>query len=88
MWQAWPDIVGALGAACVVAMYVKVQLSPDFVKKYAFSAINLFGAALILLSVVADWNMAAFLINIFWVVVSFYGLYRCYHYQRTRHEHG
>jgi hypothetical protein len=38
--------------------------------------LNLVGACLIMLSLYQDWNLPAFLIEVFWAVISIYGLLR------------
>ncbi len=77
----WHDIVGNLGVLCIVGCYLLLQLGKMTSEMLAFSVINLIGAALILISLSVEFNLAAAMIEIFWVMISVVGIVR---YLRNR----
>ncbi|MDD3288939.1 MAG: hypothetical protein PHX43_08075 [Alphaproteobacteria bacterium] len=76
------DIIGLMGVATSISCYARVQWHRDFAKSIFYSVGNLFGAALIGVSLWHKWNMAAFVCNAFWALISVYGMYRCLKYSR------
>ena len=68
------DIVGLAGAAIFVAAYFANQQrwlrSEDW--RYPFA--NLIGAVLILVSLVFEWNFPSVVIEVFWAIISIYGM--------------
>ena len=69
------DVVGALGVTLIVATYFALQagrLSTGF----RYSLLNGVGAAMILYSLIFDFNLAAFLVEFFWLAISLYGIWR------------
>ena len=68
------DIVGLAGAAIFVAAYFANQQrwlrSEDW--RYPFA--NLVGAVLILVSLVFEWNFPSAVIEVFWAIISIYGM--------------
>jgi hypothetical protein len=41
-----------------------------------YSALNAFGAGMIVISLLANFNLSAFLIEVFWILISFVGIVR------------
>ncbi len=68
------DIVGFAGAAVFVAVYFANQQrwlrSEDW--RYPFA--NLIGAVLILVSLALEWNFPSVVIEVFWAIISVYGM--------------
>ena len=73
---AWYDLVGLVGVACIAGAYLLLQTERLHARRPVFSALNAAGAALVLFSLVFSFNLAAALIEAFWLVVSLYGLWR------------
>lgn len=71
-----PDAIGMLGALLIVAAYFLLQTGRLAARSVAFSLVNGLGAAGILFSLVFDFNLAAFVIEFFWLVISGYGFVR------------
>lgn len=70
------DIIGLAGAALIIAAYLLLQtgkLSPSGI---LYSSLNAAGALLIIISLIINWNLAAFIIEVFWLMISLYGLYK------------
>lgn len=70
------DIVGMLGAAMIVIAYFLLQTERLDPRSVNFSLLNGLGAAGILFSLVFDFNLAAFAIEFFWLLISVYGFIR------------
>jgi hypothetical protein len=58
----------------VIAVYFATQQRWLSAEDWRFPFANLLGAGFILVSLMADWNLAAFVVEVFWVLISLYGL--------------
>lgn len=67
-------ISGMIGAVLVIAAYLANQAKRLPSDDWRFSAANLLGAALILVSLYNAWNLPAALVEVFWGAISLYGL--------------
>ena len=70
------DLLGLLGSFVVIAAYFASQRGWVEASDWRFPLANLLGALLILISLAFAWNLAAFVIEIFWIAISIYGLAR------------
>lgn len=70
------DGVGILGAAFIVVAYLLLQIGRLDSKALSFSVANGLGAAGIIFSLFFEFNLSAFAIESFWLVISLYGVYR------------
>ena len=70
----WYDWLGSLGVLIIVAAYLWLQIGRIAGQNVVFSGANLLGSMLILLSLYFDFNFSAALIEIFWIVISLFGL--------------
>lgn len=75
-----PDALGILGAVISIYCYARAQWQREYVKRMEYSLGNLIGTILILISLAYHWNVASFISNIAWGIVSLYGVYRCAKY--------
>jgi hypothetical protein len=80
------DLIGVIGVAISVYCYIRLQWQRDYVKRLRFSILNFFAAAMLALSLLHNWNIAAFLGNTCWMFVSIYGIYRCLKYLAKEKE--
>jgi len=69
------DITGMVGVIMILITYGLVQTDRMDVKSVGYSFYNGLGAILILISLWADFNLSAFVIEIFWIIFSIGGLY-------------
>lgn len=69
-----PDLAGVLGVALVLLAYALLQLGRVDHRAPIYSAQNLVGAALILYSLVYDFNLPSALIEGAWALISAFGL--------------
>lgn len=77
MLYSWHDLVGNVGVVVIVATYLLLQLENLPATSPFYSIANGLGAVLILISLVSDFNLSAFVIEAAWFLISVYGLVRC-----------
>ena len=70
------DIVGTVGVILIVAAYFLLQIGKMKNDSLLFSVGNGVGAALILFSLLFEFNAPAFLIEFFWLLISIIGVVR------------
>jgi purine-cytosine permease-like protein len=76
------DIAGVIGSVIVIVAYFATQAGWFGANDPRFAWANLVGAVLIISSLVMDWNLAAFIVEIFWLLISVFGLARYYFSRR------
>lgn len=74
-WTKVATIVGLVGSLMIVGAYLAGLEKLDS-RRRGLLVINLTGACLILVSLVFDFNLAATSIELFWVAISVYGLFK------------
>ncbi|TDF41752.1 hypothetical protein EYS14_02575 [Alteromonadaceae bacterium M269] len=67
---------GLVGAAFVLCAYFMISQKKWSEGQVRYHLFNILGAGLILFSLTFDFNIAAFVIQVFWIVIGFLGLYR------------
>lgn len=72
---AFHDIVGILGSALIVVTYLLLQVKKIQVSDVSYSVLNALGAGSILYSLSKDFNLSAFVIEFFWLLISFIGIF-------------
>jgi hypothetical protein len=77
------DVVGLAGVALIMAMYVLLQTGRTSAARPSFSIGNAVGSALILYSLTFDFNFSAALIEVFWLLISLYGIWRAMRMKRS-----
>tara|TARA_R110002073_G_scaffold76668_2_gene186171 strand:+ start:1033 stop:1302 length:270 start_codon:yes stop_codon:yes gene_type:complete len=70
------DTIGMVGTMLVVLAYFLLQLERTDPKGLAYNMINLVGAILLLFSLCFHFNLASFVIEIFWITASLIGLWK------------
>ncbi len=68
------DAVGAVGVMIIIVTYLLLQTGKMESRGIAYSAFNAFGSAMIIVSLWFDFNLAAFIVEFFWLVISIYGI--------------
>lgn len=74
--MAWHEALGLVGVATIVGAYLLLQLGRLDPRRPVYPAANGVGAGLVLLSLVFDFNLAAFVVEGFWVLISLFGVVR------------
>jgi hypothetical protein len=72
------DIIGMLGTVLVVLAYYLLQLEKIGAKSLIYNVMNLVGAAFLLTSLCFTFNLASFVIELFWIGASLIGLWKIY----------
>ena len=72
--ELFANIIGMLGTTAVVGTYFMLQLNKIDSKSLAYNLWNLVGAILLLLSLLVHFNLASFVIELFWIAASIVGL--------------
>ena len=70
------DAAGVAGVVMILAAYAGATSGKLDPKRPRALLLNLFGAGLILLSLVYDFNLSAFLMEAAWAAVALFGLVR------------
>jgi len=70
------NVVGMVGTSMVVGAYFLIQLNKMDAKGLAYNLLNLFGALFLLLSLLVHFNLASFVIELFWIAASLVGLWQ------------
>jgi len=70
------DLLGNIGVALVLLTYWLLQIEKMSATGRLYSLANGIGAALILVSLLFDFNLSAFIVEVMWLLISLYGLQR------------
>jgi hypothetical protein len=80
------DLVGNIGVVVLMVTYLMLQLNKLSSNGLAYSVLNAIGASLIVISLLFDFNLSALLMEVFWVLISFVGIYRYFRLKALRSE--
>lgn len=73
-----PDFIGLTGVALLIITYALLQLDKIDPKGFWYSFNNLVVAILVTVSLVYTPNLASIVIEIFWFLISLYGIVMYY----------
>lgn len=73
-----PDIIGLIGVAIILVTYGALTLEKIDPKGWRYSAGNGLGAVLILISLYYSFNLASLVIEIAWLAISGFGLWKAW----------
>ena len=76
MSYAWFDFVGNVGVFLILLTYLLLQMEKIGSRSAAYSASNALGALLIMVSLCFKFNLSAFIVELFWLLISLAGLVR------------
>ena len=69
------DFIGNVGVLMLMTAYLLLQLN-KLSNGLVYSILNAIGAGLIVVSLLTNFNLSAFLMEVFWVLISLIGIYR------------
>jgi predicted membrane protein len=78
MQLALSDLIGIIGVFVIIVTYMLLHLEKMDAKDLSFSVLNSLGALLIIISLLYDWNLASFLMEAIWMLISLYGILKYY----------
>ena len=73
--MTWSDVLGGLGVVLIVGSYLLLQRGVWSTDDLKYSAANAVGAGFVLISLVEKFNLPAFLVELFWLIISLYGIW-------------
>ena len=83
MTYEWHDLVGNCGVLLVLGTYLFAQMGRMDIRRPGYSLSNAAGAILIIVSLMHDFNLSSFVIEISWLSNSLYGFSRWLRERRT-----
>lgn len=72
----WFDLIGFAGVLLIIVAYLLLQLEKLPSSSRIYSLMNALGALLIIVSLLFDFNLSAFVVEAFWFLISLLGLTR------------
>lgn len=70
------DVVGIIGVSLIVVSYFLLQTQRIESSRLLYSVLNAVGALLVIFSLYFNFNFSAFVVEFFWLLISFYGIVR------------
>jgi len=70
----WYDLAGNIGVLMMVIAYLLLQLDRLSSSSFTYLILNALGAVLVMLSLMFRFNLSAFLMEAFWLLISLFGL--------------
>ena len=76
MNYGWFDLIGNIGVLLMVIAYLLLQVQRISSTAVSYLALNVIGAVMVIISLTFRFNLSAFLMEAFWLLISLYGLAR------------
>ncbi|HKP47690.1 MAG TPA: hypothetical protein VJT50_13905 [Pyrinomonadaceae bacterium] len=76
MNYGFTDLLGNVGVVLIIIAYLLLQLNRISSNSLVYSLLNAIGAALIIVSLIFNFNLSAFIMETVWVLISLFGIYR------------
>ncbi|HVX36009.1 MAG TPA: cyclic nucleotide-binding protein [Hyphomicrobium sp.] len=74
--MGFADAVGVVGVLLYLVSYFLLQIERLRFDDYSYLVINMLAAVLIIVSLVSQFNLSAFLVEALWVIISVVGIIR------------
>ena len=68
------NVIGTSGVFFILLAYFMIQSDRLHKHGFAYSFMNLIGSILIFISLLHEWNLPSVIIEVFWFIISIYGL--------------
>ncbi len=88
MSYQWHDLVGNLGVLCILLSHLLLQLDKLDLKSLSYSLINAVGAVLIIVSLLYNFNLSSFIIELVWLSISLFAIARYFLQRNTTSDSG
>lgn len=69
-------VLGNIGVICFLAAYFLLQNGRMKHDDYSYLLLNTAGAALLVASLIWEWNLSAFILESAWFFISLYGIWK------------
>jgi len=76
------EVIGLAGVFLILVAYFLLQTEHITPRQMSYQLLNILGASGILVSLIDNWNLPAFIIEICWLLISTYGLMKLYYCKR------
>lgn len=70
------DLFGSFGVLLIIVSYFLLQMGRLSSQHLAYSLANALGSVFIMISLSHQFNFSAFLIELFWLLISLFGIYK------------
>ncbi len=70
------DFIGNVGVALIIGAYLLLQLEKINSNNILYSIANTVGAIFVIISLTKNFNLSAFIIESFWLLISLVGIYK------------
>jgi hypothetical protein len=80
------DLLGNIGVVVMILTYLMLQLNKLSSHGLAYSMLNAIGAGLVIVSLLFKFNLSALLLEGFWVLISYVGIYRYFRLKALQSE--
>ena len=71
---SWFDLVGSIGVLLMVVAYLLLQLEKLSGSEISYLLLNAVGSLMVMVSLMFKFNLSAFLMEAFWLLISLFGL--------------
>ena len=76
MMMSLPDGLGLFGVLLTLIAYLLLNIRKINSRSIEYAGLNIVGSTLIIYSLYFDFNLSAFAMEICWLLISVYGLYK------------
>lgn len=70
------QFIGFIGMIFVVIAYFLLQTEKQKISSLPYQLLNLSGAILLFISLCVHFNLGSFIIEVFWIAITLYGMYK------------
>lgn len=78
------DVVGLIGVAITLLAYFLLNIHKIKASSFMYPFLNALGSLMILFSIHYAWNIAAWVMEVCWLLVSLYGVFGYFLRQRKK----
>ncbi len=71
-------LLGNIGVFLIIISYLLLQINKLESNNIKYSVMNFFGASLVIISLIENFNMSALVIEVFWVGISIIGIIKVF----------
>jgi len=70
------NVIGIVGVLVILLAYLFLQIEKWHPQSLPYLVTNVIGAGLIVFSLLFDWNLPAFVMEVLWIIISIAGIIR------------
>ncbi len=80
------QLLGFAGMLCIVLAYFLLQIGRYNVHSLQYQLLNLMGAIALIASLLVHFNLGSFLIEVFWIIITLYGIVKNIRNKIVKHK--